>query len=225
MYNTLAILESVKKDIEGGNYHVSPARFAVITDEIIRIREEIAKKAAKASGKTNLLKACKSILKAANKGYNRALHGVTTINGTSYVCDNSRLIAFPAGAVDLPGIPENVKPLDFESIMKHDVFSIELSLPDAGYIKEELKRIKAAEKAAGRKPYRYIIRISDMFFNAEYLKDAIEATGASLGHSCGEKCPLHVIGGENASVTAIVLPIHPGSVSKDLKDWEVAAIY
>lgn len=225
MYNTLAILEGIKKDIEGGAYHVSPARYGAITDEIARIKEDISKKAAKAAGKTNLLKACKSILKEAKKGSNRALHGVTTINGTSYVCDGHRLIAFPEGAVDLPGISENVKPLEFENIMKHDVFSIELTLPDAGYIKEELKRVKAAEKAAGRKPYRYIIRISDMFFNAEYLKDAIEATGASLGHSCGEKCPLHVIGGENASVTAIVLPIRPGCGPKNLKDWEIGPVY
>lgn len=225
MYNTLAILEGIQADIKAGNYHVSPARYGAITDEIMRIKEEIAKKAAKAAGKTNLLRACKSILKEAKKGYNRALHGVTTINGTSYVCDGHRAIAFPEGTVDLPGIPEGVKPLDFEKIMKHDVFSIESTLPDAGYIKEELKRVKAAEKAAGRKPYRYIIRIGSMFFDAEYLRDAIEATGANLAHSCGEKCPLHVIGGEGASVTAIVLPMHPGCGPKNLKDWEIGPVY
>lgn len=223
MYNTLAILEAVKKDITEGNYHVSPARYGAITDEIIRIKEELAKKAAKASGKTNLLKACKSILKAANKGYNRALHGVTTINGTSYVCDGHRLIAFPAGAVDLPVIPEGVKPLEFEKIVARPAETSELvPVPDAAELASKIKQIKAAEKAAGRRPARYLYRLENMYINAEYLLDALSATGAEYAEVFGRVKPIHL---EKDGVKAVVLPVSPQTVTVKILPGEIAAIY
>ena len=220
---TLAVLEAVKKDIESGAYNVQPVRYGAICDLIDACKAELAKKAAKAVGRTDLLKACKSVLKSANKGYNRALHGVTVINDRAFVCDNHRIISYPAGAVDLPLLDtEKVKPLDFGKIMQHGVFAIETELPTAGYLDIEIKRVKAAEKAAGRKPKGIHIRVGDMFFNAEYLKDAILATGATTGSAVNEKSPLFL---EKDGVTAVVMPINPGTITQQLDNFECGAIY
>lgn len=219
---TLAVLEAVKKDIESGAYSVLPARYGAICDLIDACKADLAKKAAKSAGKTDLLKACKSVLKSANKTYNSALHGVTVINDRAFVCDNYRIISYPAGAVDLPLLDtEKVKPLDFARMMDHGVFAIEAGLPTAGYLDVEIKRVKAAEKAAGRKPSRIAVRVGDMFFNAEYLKDAILATGATTGGAVNEKSPLFL---EKDGVTAVVMPINPGTITQQLDNFECGAI-
>jgi hypothetical protein len=170
-----------------------------------------------------LLKACKSILKEAKKGSNRALHGVTTINGTSYVCDGYRLIAFPEGAVDLPAIPENVKPLEFERITARPAEISEfVTVPDAAELASKIKQIKAAEKAEGRRPARYLYRLHDMYINAEYLLDALNATGAEFAEVFGAVKPVHI---EKDGVKAVVLPINPRTVTVKILPGEIAAIY
>lgn len=219
---TLAVLEAVKKDIESGAYNVQPVRYAAICDLIDACKAELAKKAAKAAGRTDLLKACKSVLKSANKTYNCALHGVTVINDRAYICDGYRMISYPAGAVDLPLLDtEKVKPMDFARTLDHGVFAIEAALPTAGYLDVEIKRVKAAEKAAGRKPARIAVRVGDMFFNAEYLKDAILATGATTGGAVNEKSPLFL---EKDGVTAVVMPLNPGIITQQLDNFECGAI-
>ncbi len=207
MYKTVAILEQVKKDIEGGVYSASPARYADICDLITFYKDQISKKAAKAAGKTDLLKACKAILKEANKSYNKAIQGVTTIDGRSYVCDGCRIISYPAGAVDLPGRPDGVKPLEFDQILTkgRDAAIIEIALPDAAFLASEIKAVKAREKAAGRKPARILANFGNIAFKADFLLDMLLATGVNTGYISGPKSPVYI---ENNDINCMLLPVH-----------------
>lgn len=206
---TLALLEAIKKDIEGGAYNALPDRYGAICDLINACKDDLAKKAAKAAGKTDLLKACKSILKSAGKGCNKALHGVTTIENRSYVCDGYRIISFPAGAVDLPGLPDNVKPLELNKILEkaRASYTDTIALPDAAFLASDIKVLKASEKAAGRKPAHINAHFGNIAFNAEFLLDMLRATGANTGYISGPKAPVYIANNDN-DIECMLLPVH-----------------
>ena len=184
-YEMVAKLETVLN----GNYNT-----ADIQSVIDALNEEINKEKNKSLGSAqkNLLKACKNVLKVAEKLGNPKLQGAWITNDKQYVCDGYRIIAnrTPLALKELVLENPNEKPLDVQSMIDKQTFDAEIPLPTLAEIESEIKRCKAdikANKIKGAK-IMYTIKCHDIYwtYNAEYLRDGILATGATHA-KVGEK--------------------------------------
>ena len=184
-YEMVAKLETVLN----GNYNT-----ADIQSVIDALNEEINKEKNKSLGSAqkNLLKACKNVLKVAEKLGNPKLQGAWIANDKQYVCDGYRIIAnrTPLALKELVLENPNEKPLDVQSMIDKQTFDAEIPLPTLAEIESEIKRCKAdikANKIKGAK-IMYTIKCHDIYwtYNAEYLRDGILATGATHA-KVGEK--------------------------------------
>ena len=177
-YEMVAKLEMVLN----GNYNSADVQSVVDA-----LNEEINKEKNKSLGSAqkNLLKACKNVLKVAEKVGNPKLQGAWIANDKQYVCDGYRVIAnrTPLALKEL--VLENPleKPLDVQSMIDKQTFDAEIPLPTLAEIEDAIKRCKADIKANKIKYAKimYTIKCHDIYwsYNAEYLRDGILATGAT----------------------------------------------
>ena len=177
-YEMVAKLEMVLN----GNYNS-----ADVQSVIDALNDEINKEKNKSLGSAqkNLLKACKNVLKVAEKVGNPKLQGAWIANDKQYVCDGYRVIAnrTPLALKEL--VLENPleKPLDVQAMIDKQTFDAEIPLPTLAEIEDAIKRCKADIKANKIKYAKimYTIKCHDIYwsYNAEYLRDGILATGAT----------------------------------------------
>ena len=177
-YEMVAKLEMVLN----GNYNS-----ADVQSVIDALNDEINKEKNKSLGSAqkNLLKACKNVLKVAEKVGNPKLQGAWIANDKQYVCDGYRVIAnrTPLALKEL--VLENPleKPLDVQAMIDKQTFDAEIPLPTLAEIEDAIKRCKADIKANKIKDAKimYAIKCGGLYwtYNAEYLRDGIMATGAT----------------------------------------------
>jgi hypothetical protein len=204
-YEMVAKLEMVLN----GNYNT-----ADIHSVIDALNEDIRKDANKSLGNAqkNLLKACKNVLKVAEKMNNHKIDGAWIANDKQYVCDGYRIIAnrTPLALKELVLENPNDKPLDVQSMIDNQTFVGEIPLPTLAEIEDAIKRCKADAKAKKIKYAKimYTIKCGGLYwtYDAEYLRDGILATGATHA-KVGEK-NVHPILMCGANADYFLLPVH-----------------
>ena len=137
-YEMVAKLEMVLN----GNYNS-----ADVQSVIDALNDEINKEKNKSLGSAqkNLLKACKNVLKVAEKVGNPKLQGAWIANDKQYVCDGYRVIAnrTPLALKEL--VLENPleKPLDVQAMIDGQNFVGEIPLPTLAEIEDAIKKAES----------------------------------------------------------------------------------
>lgn len=177
----IVILERV---LEG--YYIP---IAELEEVIATLREEIAAKNAKAAGKQDLYKAMMTVIKSAKKHYpyKEELQGAWIVDGKQYVSNGYMLIENSGTPLDLPTLPNNVKPMNVQSVIKARVekeYPDVLVCPTIAELKSGIKEQKALAKCKYDKirDVRYHLGGGHVA-NTEYLQIAIQATGSTTIHA------------------------------------------
>lgn len=176
----IAILERV---LEG---YVSTTE---IEEVIATLRQEVAAKNAKSAGKQDLYKAMMAVIKSAKKHHphQEGIHGAWIDDGKQYVSNGYMLIENNGTPLDLPTLPDDIKPMEVQSIIKarkKKEYPDVLVCPTIAELKSNIKEQKALAK------YKYD-KIKDVRYrfggghvaNAEYLQIAVQATGSTTVHA------------------------------------------
>lgn len=204
IYARIALIDGVLK--AGGC--VSPEQFKGLKDLLEDFQNEARAKANKAAGTSNIERAFKVIIKAAEKGHNPSLKGAFMRGNYIYACDGHRIIRTNK-MVDLPA----VKGVDADElwakaekeIARHE----EIDLPDLAQFTLD---VKTMQKQAGR-GYRVIYRFENgLALDANYLLEAMKATKAEkLVRDEGTTKKPVLLYGEDMDV--LLLPVHTGEHS------------
>lgn len=174
------------------------------------IRADLNKSASKSQ--KNLLKACKNVLKVAEKGVQDRFDGSWIIDGVQYVCDGYRAIVNRT-PLALKELAPQLKPFDVKKLLAdaEPNFNAQMPLPTLAEIESEIKRLKADAKAHKLRDYKIVYAIefeNNVYkFNAEYLRDAILATGADKAYVTRNK-PNYLAMFRSADADCFLLPIN-----------------
>lgn len=142
----------------------------LLTDLIETIEDEIRTESAQKSGRSNLMKSAKDILKIAKQtGRENLKYTYTSPDGIQYICDCYRLLKLH-NPLPLPELPENLPVTDFERIIPSYTDTVELEIPDPGILRAFVR----TEKAQGRKAV-YDFGLGLPVVNAEFLLTMLEA--------------------------------------------------
>lgn len=171
----IATLENVKKNgVTLENYN---ALQALIDD----LKAEIRKENNKRTGAANVEKAANNIIKYVKKNdpSRISLHGAWICkNGRQYVCDGMRALEINS-PIQLENIPEKAQPLDIEKLFVKPDHAERFELPTAAELKSMIAEAKADAKVKKiRSPKIVYACENGPVINAEFLMDAIIATGA-----------------------------------------------
>lgn len=183
-----------------------------IANIIIQLKQDIAVDEAKKSGKSNQLKAIKTILKSASKKTNEALHYAKTIDGMQYVCDGYILAKFKP--IDtLPECPGDLQYPDvlsiFDKWITHDE---QLIIPDNAKLKAYIKDQKLKHKSEKNYKIFYNFGKDQPLVDAELLSLAIDIMDGNFNCYCeNEKSALYFSDENNNEV--ILMPV--SSKTKD----------
>lgn len=197
------------KMVMEGEFTVASLQSVVeaLNDEI---NEDLNKKIG--NSQKNLLKACKNVLKNAEKIPNRALHGSWIIDDIQYMTDGYRII-INRTPLALRELDPDITPFDVVKVIKsnEENYNVELPLPSLEELTSDIKRFKADMKTRKIKDGRiaYGIKCNETIYcvNAEYLLDGIMATGAKYGKTKeNSSCyPLYL---EGTDADYFLLPIN-----------------
>lgn len=170
IYARIALIDGIIKSHDT----ISLDQLTGLKDLLEDFRNEARAKINKAAGVTNIEKAFKVIIKAAEKAYNRDLHGAFMRGNYIYACDGHRIIRTNK-MVDLPAV-KGVAADEFwakaeKEIARHE----EVELPDLAQFTMD---VKTMQKQAGR-GYRVLYRFENgLVLDADYLLEAMKATKA-----------------------------------------------
>lgn len=190
--NKELILETLKSIKNNGSLGIS--QYNTVCDIIADLTTELAVDAAKKAGRTDVYKACKAVLKTAEKtSTSYVLNKLACHAGRVVACDGHRIIETAPG-IDLPTCDthENAaypRVWDIVEKAENAGFTVCEAVPDMITIKQGINTVKARAKLAGVKAcnihpaYRFK---SGWTVNAAYLADAVLATGAAeISHNGG----------------------------------------
>lgn len=149
------------------------------------LRDELAQKNARKSGKADLYRAMKAVIKLATAS-NTALAGVIRQDGKQYVTDGHICIENAGTPIDLPEL--ETEPMDAHKAMysywtKSDWRRCRMKLPTVAELKSGIALAKAEAKATPgcrKKPkvyYRSAINAFTPLLDAELLLIAVQAVG------------------------------------------------
>ena len=189
-----------------------------IEEVIATLRQEVAAKNAKSAGKQDLYKAMMAVIKSAKKHhpYREGLHGAWIDDGKQYVSNGYMLIENSGTPLDLPALPDDVKPVNVQPILKARA---EKEYPDV------LRLSGIAEQKALAKCNVHKLRGVECHLggghvaDAEYLRIAVQATGSTTihaenriaGYDEANKCGYQVgelwFESEDGTVRSLVLPM------------------
>lgn len=190
----------------------------MIMEAISDIEGEIRTGLNKNAGKTNLEAACKAVIKSAKKSGNRSLHGAWEKDGIQYVCDGYRIIA-NKNPIALERLDKNVLPPQLDGMFKNYCDDVEIELPTINELKSLVSEAKATSGNGRSRSKRYLYNANGLYLNAEFLLDALKATGNVNGttkrHPQSGKmvCPLNIMS-EDESVWCILLPVNPNGAAE-----------
>ncbi len=144
---------------------------------IVDIKDDVRAEAAKSSGKADVLKAMKSVIKSAEKtaSHNPMFHGAFYEDGKQCVCDGYRAIRVD-NPVDIHIAEQGDRSFitkTFREVAKAE----ELALPSVADLKAYIKINTAAKKATSRNvnPLEYDFGEGLPAVNAQYLLDMLTA--------------------------------------------------
>lgn len=211
----LAILKNVQSN------NVTVENFQSLSDIITDIEKEIRKETNKKTGSANIQKAAENIIKSAKKNHKAQilLHGSWVKDGKQYVCDKYRALQI-LQPLDLEKIPEDKgEPYKCENFFVEPGFYPErFSLPTAVELKNMITAAKAAGKISEKKNIVYCCENGPVF-NAQYLLDAMTATGATFFETEKSRYNgkyVNVCMFYSEKCNAVVLPlVNPAAVAKN----------
>jgi len=198
-----------------------------IANMIIQLKQDITTDEAKKSGKSNQLKAIKTILKSASKQSDEALHYAKTIDGFQYVCDGYIL----AKIKPIDTLPECPDTLQYPNVLKffdewathtHDEQLIipdnsrlkaYVIVPDNSRLKAYIKDQKLKHKSERKYKTFYNFGKDQPLVDAELLSLAIDIMDGNFNCYCkkNEKSALYFSDENNNEV--ILMPV--SSKTKD----------
>lgn len=194
-----------------------------INDTIIKLEEEIRDENNKKSGRANLAKIAKDILKCAPDSLEFFKYSYTEENGKQYVCDTHVIFEF-SDPMDLPEYPAKTdgermeRDKSFGNIIKilnngfEEIIDEEVEAPTANEIKSGIKQKKAEAKINGDKVKGVLYSFGNgLAINTRYLLYGVEATGTTtLKYKRRENqtshCVISSILMEGNGVRALMLP-------------------
>ena len=215
----IAVLKTAQKEI------ATPQVSTMLADTIATLRKEIAVKAAKSAGKQDLYRAMLAVIKSAEKHIpdKRALHGAWFDHGKQYVSNGYMLIENSGAPLDLPALPDDVKPVNVQPILKaraEKEYPDTLVCPTIAELKSGIKEQKALAKCNGHKVYGVECHLGGGHVaDAEFLLIAVQATGSTIihaenrvaGYNKENKCRYQVgelwFESEDETVRSLVLPM------------------
>jgi hypothetical protein len=204
-YEMVAILNMVIN----GEYNTADVQ-SVIDALNEEIRADLNKSASKSQ--KNLLKACKNVLKDAEKYGQGRFDGSWIVDGVQYMLDGHRVI-INRTPLALKELAPQLKPFDVKKLLAdaEPNFNARMPLPTLAELESEIKRCKADAKAHGIKKPKVVYAIefdgSVHKFNAELLRDAIMATGADKADVTCNK-PNYPAMFRSADADCFLLPIN-----------------
>lgn len=172
IYARIALIDGVLKS--GGC--LSPEQFTGLKDLLEDFQNEARAKINKAAGVTNIERAFKVIIKAAEKTYNRDLHGAFKRGDYTYACDGHRAIRTKktVNLLEARGVAADEFWAKAENeIRRHE----EVELPN---IADFMVDVKTMQKQAGRNATILYTFENGLTVNAVYLLEAMKATGAEV---------------------------------------------
>ena len=171
----VALLENIKACGE-----VNFLSYGALCQAIEDLNAEIRAENNRFSGSANIAAAAASIIKGGKASGNLALSGSWTVDGKQYVCDGYRMMEI-LQPIELEPLPDDVKPVDVKKIFTGPEDDSEVfPLPTYGELKSMLQKARAAWRLEnGRRKARFLFQIENgPALNADYLLDALRATGA-----------------------------------------------
>ena len=201
IYARIALIDGIIKNHDT----ISLDQLTGLKDLLEDFQNEARAKINKAAGVTNIERAFKVIIKAAEKTYNRDLHGAFKRGDYTYACDGHRLIRTnrPVSLPEAKGVSgDNFWAKAEKEIARYE----EVELPDLAQFTLD---VKTMQKQAGR-GYRVIYRFENgLALDADYLLEAMKATKAEkLVRDEGmTKKPVFLYGDD---VDVLLLPVHTG---------------
>lgn len=143
----------------------------------------------KASGAKDVASVANAILKDADKSCNRMIHGAKEIDGITYCCNSSILMAIDK-PIELPMVKHCTLEYDkiMNPIMESGVLNNDLvvEFPPYAELKAETDRLKAQAKVDGfRKPRaNHFLYTFDngLILNTQYMMWAVKACGTTTAH-------------------------------------------
>ena len=203
----VALLENIKACGE-----VNFLSYGALCQAIEDLNAEIRQENNRLSGSSNIAAAAASILKSGKASGNRALSGSWTVDGKQYVCDGHRIMEI-LQPIELEPLPDDVKPFDVKKIFTDLGKNPEaFQLPTYGELKSMLQKARAAWRLEnGRRKVRFLFQIENgPALNAEYLLDALRATGADTLRTVKSNkgtfiCPCYL---ESDAARVLLLPVN-----------------
>lgn len=182
-----------------------------IANMIIQLKQDITADEVKKNGKSNHLKAIKTILKSASKMTNEALHYAKTIDGMQYVCDGCILAKFKP--IDtLPECPHTLQYPDvlsiFDKYTTHDNAELKAYtiVPDNAKLKAYIKDQKLKHKSVKKYKVFYNFGKDLPLVDAELLSLVIDVMDGKFNCYCkNEKSALYFSDENNNEV--ILMPV------------------
>lgn len=170
IYARIALIDGVLK--AGGC--ISPEQFTGLKDLLEDFQNEARAKINKTAGVTNIERAFKVVIKAAEKGYNPSLKGAFKRGDYTYASDGHRMIRTKR-PVSLPEANGVAADEFWRKAEKEIARYEEVELPDLAQFTLD---VKTMQKQAGR-GYRVIYRFENgLVLDADYLLEAMKATKA-----------------------------------------------
>ena len=194
-----------------------------INDTIIKLEGEIRDENNKKSGRANLAKIAKDILKNAPANNEFLKYPYTAENGKQYVCDASVIFEF-SDPMDLPEYPEKTdgermeRDKYFGNLMKilnngfEEIIDEEVEAPTVNELKSGIKEKKAEAKINGEKVNGVLYSFGNgLAMNTRYILYGVEATGTTTLkykriESQKSHCVISCILMEGNGVRALMLP-------------------
>ena len=205
IYARIALIDGVLK--AGGC--LSPEQFTGLKDLLEDFQNEARAKINKAAGVTNIERAFKVIIKAAEKGYNLSLKGAFKRGDYTYASDGHRLIRTKR-PVSLPEAKGVAADEFWEKAEKEIARYEEVELPDLAQFTLD---VKTRQKQTLR-GYRVLYRFENgLVLDADYLLEAMKATKAEkLVRDEGMTKKPVLLYGEDMDV--LLLPVSTGEHAK-----------
>lgn len=163
------------------------------------LKEEIALKEQKKSGKPNRFKAALRFAKYCNgmfKNTRPLFAGAFMDNGMQYITDAIRIVRFETPFDGLPQGGEGIKPASLTQLFKYNS-SLPVTLPPLAELKTKLKIAKADGTLDSEG--RDVVEIGGRWFNTEYVIQLIEMVEPTEAYFSREgNYPLLVLIGDGA---------------------------
>ena len=217
----IALMKKIADERKSG--HENFRTSCEINDTIIKLEEEIRDENNKKSGRANLAKIAKDIMKNAPDRFIFFKYPYTAENGKQYVCDTHVIFEF-SDPMDLPEYQAKTdgermeRDKSFGSVIKilndgfEEIIDEEVETPTANEIKSRIKEKKAEAKINGDKVKSISYNFGNgLSMNTRYLLYGVEATGTTTlkykrKESPKSHCVISSILMEGNGVRALMLP-------------------